>query len=457
MNAMKNLILIVLASVAFAGGVYGQNYSSTNNGSWTSAANWSNTSGWGNNTPAINGSHGSGTANVNHDLSISGTYTDGSATVNVNAGKTLTIYGNMILNGGSNINVYGTLHVTGNVILNGNLRINPGGTAVVDGSVQVNGSNYLTIGTSSPAGPPQAKMVIYQNLNSLGSGDITINKNGWLALFGAFSGSSSGGTVIKINDGGQMYVNSTTRFSGGGDHLTNNNDSSPWGFYTDNPPTYTGGGSNTNGTAGSNAVSPVSAMQTQNPDFYNWIASVEGSPLPVTLAYFRVNAINASGIMLGWETTSELNFDHFEVQRSIDGITFETIAEVQGHGTTNEVNTYSFTDSDPLTGLSYYRLVSVDFDNYSEVFEMIPARFEGVKEVSVYPIPVTDNLLNVKLNFVAGSDVVITVADMAGTIVASDRIEAGSFHQTINLSLNPGVYVVRIAGEVSKVMRVIVR
>ena len=40
----------------------------------------------------------------------------------------------------------------------------------------------------------------------------------------------------------------------------------------------------------------------------------------------------------------------------------ETIGAVAGNNTTNNAQSYEYTDNDPLTGISYYRLMQVDAD-----------------------------------------------------------------------------------------------
>ena len=453
---MKNFFLSTLLVIGFSGLVHGQNYTSLGNGSWTTPGTWNNTSGWGPGTPPINGDHGSGTITMQHEISINAAYALGSATLNVGGGHTLTVNGNMVVDGGATVNVYGTIHITGSLTLNSTFIVHPGGNVIVDGSVQVNSSQYLIIGTTAPAAPPHARMVIRQNLNSSGSGDVRIRQNGWLAVFGDYNANGDG-ALLTIDDGGQMYVNGNTTFNGGGNHLTNNNNSAPWGFYSDNDPTYVGGGSNTNGAAGGNAVQNTTTLETENPDFYNWIAGVSGSTLPVTLIFFEAKEITSEGVALIWATASELNFDHFQLQRSVDGKSFETIATIEGHGTSNERHDYSYIDRAPVSGLSYYRLVSIDYDLYTETFPVVPVRVESEKEVIMYPVPVTNGQINFRLNFAPESDVMIVVSDMSGNQLVSDSITAGETTMAMNLNLTPGVYVVKVhSEEISKIERVLV-
>lgn len=493
---MKKILVAILMAISLGFSV-AQNYTSANNGSYTSAANWTNTSGWGTATPPIDGTHGSGTITMQNNMSVGSAYSLGSVTLNIAATKTLTVngdftagggstvnvdgtlnisgntsvsknfnipaggvvnaYGNLTLNGGSTMNVYGTLNVTGNVTLNGNFNVQPGGVVIVDGSVTVNSSQYLVIGTNVAA-PPFASMVIKQNLISNSSGDVRIRQNGRLAVFGNFTGSNSGGTVILLDDDADLYINGTTTFTGGNDHVTNNNTASSWGFYTDHTPTYSGGGSNTNGSAGANAVKPVSNMQTDNPDFYNWVHSLAGNPLPVTLLFFKIKDASEQQVKLIWATATEMNFHYFNILRSTDGVNFEIAGAVNGSGNSVERIDYSFTDNFSWKGTVYYALEAVDFDGSSETFKMTKADLTDVHQVTFYPDASNGQLLHVSFNFNAQSETAVYAYDMSGRVVYEGALKPGSNDYVLEQEFPSGVLVMKIySNEISSTQRVIVK
>jgi hypothetical protein len=69
-----------------------------------------------------------------------------------------------------------------------------------------------------------------------------------------------------------------------------------------------------------------------------------------------------NGVLLSWETATEINNDYFDVEWSMDGISFEKIGQVQGAGTTAEIQLHEFLHKKPVNGNNYYRLKQVDFD-----------------------------------------------------------------------------------------------
>ena len=105
-------------------------------------------------------------------------------------------------------------------------------------------------------------------------------------------------------------------------------------------------------------------------------------PLPVELVSFTAS-VNGDLTVLNWKTATEKNNSGFEIQRKA-GDDWEKISFVQGHGTTTEENSYSYTDniSSVRSNDIYYRLKQVDLNGTYEfsseiiVSRTIPSDFE---------------------------------------------------------------------------------
>lgn len=104
----------------------------------------------------------------------------------------------------------------------------------------------------------------------------------------------------------------------------------------------------------------------------SWTYHESNIVAPVELNYFELSVPDpaAQTIFLNWQTASEQNNSHFEVQHSINGIYFETIGIVNGNGTTTEVFDYHFVDKNPSNGINYYRLKQVDYDGKFEISDI---------------------------------------------------------------------------------------
>lgn len=111
------------------------------------------------------------------------------------------------------------------------------------------------------------------------------------------------------------------------------------------------------------------------------------SPLPVELISFTANALNEEVLIL-WTTATEKNSESFEIERSTDGIHFETIHRQKAAGQSRITVNYTFLDKDPFTGLSYYRLKQIDFDGqftFSKIVSVTENRTQN--NIQVYPNP----------------------------------------------------------------------
>ena len=69
-----------------------------------------------------------------------------------------------------------------------------------------------------------------------------------------------------------------------------------------------------------------------------------------------------AGVELNWKTATETNNSGFTIERSRDEENFIQIGFVSGRGTTTEITSYNYLDTEIETGKYYYRLKQTDFD-----------------------------------------------------------------------------------------------
>ena len=99
-------------------------------------------------------------------------------------------------------------------------------------------------------------------------------------------------------------------------------------------------------------------------------------------------------VQLKWGTVSEQNASHFEIERSENGVDFQTvIGKVQAKGNSNELQHYSLMDLSPLATWNYYRVKQYDLDGkvlLSNVARVM-MQAEG-KPIVLFPNPVHSTL-----------------------------------------------------------------
>ena len=118
-----------------------------------------------------------------------------------------------------------------------------------------------------------------------------------------------------------------------------------------------------------------------------------GTVIPIELLSFTGKVLNKKDAALIWQTASERNNAFFTVERSFDGQTFVEMGQIKGNGTTNQANSYTFTDRNVPNGLVYYRLRQTDFDGKENYSSILALTFGTSKNtILVYPNPTTDKI-----------------------------------------------------------------
>ncbi|MET0462654.1 MAG: T9SS type A sorting domain-containing protein [Chitinophagaceae bacterium] len=188
-------------------------------------------------------------------------------------------------------------------------------------------------------------------------------------------------------------------------------------------------------------------------DFSNFFITRSNIVLPVTLQSFTVKAVSGTSL-LQWVTASELNNDHFNIERSADGRTFTTIGRVQGNGTTSIRQEYRFTDAAPLTGQNYYRLAQVDLDGHVTYSQTRLLSFNAQARVmQLSPNPARSTVHIVLPQAASGQDAV-ELYNLSGRKVLVQAVSAGTLQLDADIStLAPGMYIVRFGDQRMKVMK----
>lgn len=178
-----------------------------------------------------------------------------------------------------------------------------------------------------------------------------------------------------------------------------------------------------------------------------------GVALPIELIAFEAH-LEGNQVKIEWSTATEKNNDYFTIERSINGLTFEEIAEVPGAGNSNKKLDYETVDFEPSQGVSYYRLKQTDYDGKYEYFDMIAISYELAANnncvLTVYPNPCLGRCTIAlgECEHVDRSRVIVEVFDVAGNKVyqklpSTNSDGSFSFSLDAKNNLAPGVYVVR--------------
>ncbi|MEJ7625861.1 MAG: T9SS type A sorting domain-containing protein [Ferruginibacter sp.] len=160
--------------------------------------------------------------------------------------------------------------------------------------------------------------------------------------------------------------------------------------------------------------------------------------VPVNFIDFTARK-NSTDAQLLWTVSGEQNVKHYLVERSKDGVSFNSINTVNSLGNLSGNRTYSFKDENTLEGLNYYRIRSVDIDGKTKLTQIKQLNFDGISRIDIYPNPAQDfikvitqgNLVNKRNLSVLNSSgqKVLVMKNITGEVV------------TINIQqLPPGMY-----------------
>ena len=168
--------------------------------------------------------------------------------------------------------------------------------------------------------------------------------------------------------------------------------------------------------------------------------------LAVDLTSISVKLTIEHSAELLWTTTSEINADHFIVERSDDGVQWQKISKIKAIGNTSSTIDYKHLDTSPLQGTSYYRLSSVDNNEdvfYSEIVSLINNMSSILNDsVILYPVPAS-NELKIDHHWEHIKD--LSVFNLSGLEINVDIINQERNKIVLDLSgLSPGVYILKL-------------
>jgi hypothetical protein len=182
--------------------------------------------------------------------------------------------------------------------------------------------------------------------------------------------------------------------------------------------------------------------------------------LPFDLLYFNGTKINQS-THLTWQTTREENSRKFEVERSMDGINFTKIGEINSSGSSNSNSTYQFIDNETseLSGEIYYRLKQIDNDLSYAYSEIVVVNYENNGEsICLFPNPIKKGE-NLYLSLSDNSVVQIKIFDLTGKELVDNDIKNFTKDLIINTANIPyGIYLIQLKqrGSSPQVIKLIV-
>ena len=173
-----------------------------------------------------------------------------------------------------------------------------------------------------------------------------------------------------------------------------------------------------------------------------------GVLLPLEFGDIKIYKEN-NVLNVDWSTYDEMNVDHFEIERSQNGQQFTTIGKMNAKGNDNGSKTdYSWTDTSPLNGASFYRIKEIDIDGeskYSAIVKVDPG--QNNSKLNLFPNPVIEKKALIQANLEQGRYNVL-VFTLDGRKIYNETLDhhGGIISQNFQLpsATPPGMYLLTI-------------
>ncbi|HTS43870.1 MAG TPA: T9SS type A sorting domain-containing protein [Puia sp.] len=328
----------------------------------------------------------------------------------------------------SNASIWDINGVPSNPCTNCTITINPGVTVTVNLSVTLNGTSSLKIGPGATALNP-SKLLIPA------SGAIDINSGNNVIL--VYPGTGSVPTVTLANSHAFIDASAAGNFDG----IFNNFINVVYSKLVGNAPSVLALGTWVNNAAPVYGNGATGVLSNGGP------ATISSNgTLPIFLTKFYAT-LDGKLVDLSWQTTVEINSDHFSIERSADEGNWESIGTVAAKGYSDIQVTYSFVDQSPLVGANYYRLKMVDKDGRYKYSDIVGVRGAASNGISVYPNPVSD-IVNVSIGYNITGELKVVLMNQVGQVLQQKQITnpAGSI-LTLQVGGYPqGTYILQVTG-----------
>ena len=171
--------------------------------------------------------------------------------------------------------------------------------------------------------------------------------------------------------------------------------------------------------------------------------------LPIELISFSGNTKSNDNI-LEWQTATEENSSHFELQHSLNGIDFEMLGKITAEGKSAAPKSYSYLHQNPKATTHYYRLKMVDKDGsfkYSLIVSLTNSYIKkAVEAIKIYPNPTKSSVNIVTTDYTQP----MRLYNANGALMMSTKATT----EQLDMSQLPaGMYFLHVGKDVIKVVK----
>ncbi|MEP6615228.1 MAG: isopeptide-forming domain-containing fimbrial protein [Ginsengibacter sp.] len=193
------------------------------------------------------------------------------------------------------------------------------------------------------------------------------------------------------------------------------------------------------------------------------ILNPEGGALPVSLIYFTASFVPDRKAHISWSTSQEIDCKYYEVERSLDGNIFSSVATIPGNGTCCVQHNYSVVNdlSGVTNRLVYYRLSQVDVDGKKTYSKIIVLRITNEKQQLIISPNPFSQAIKMTLDWNRDEPALLKIIDASGKTVAERHLKMnrGTNYLKVDhlMKLLPGYYFAQVISDRQKISGKIVK
>lgn len=163
--------------------------------------------------------------------------------------------------------------------------------------------------------------------------------------------------------------------------------------------------------------------------------------LPVNISSIKAYQQN-NNIAVEWKVENEINMVKYEVEKATNGISFSAFSSKMVLGNNNRSSVYNVFDINPETGNNFYRIKSFDQIGqvkYSAIVKVIMNK-STVSSMSIYPNPVTNNIINLQLSNQPEGNYQLRVTNLNGQTIYTTSLKSNSNNATLSINVPSKLY-----------------
>jgi hypothetical protein len=173
--------------------------------------------------------------------------------------------------------------------------------------------------------------------------------------------------------------------------------------------------------------------------------------LPIVLIDFKASLSQQGKAILNWSSAIEIDSKSYIIEKSINGIDFSGVGQVDAAGSSRAAFNYSFADKNIISGRTYYRLKMLDTDGKFEYSKVVYVNGKVGNVVTAGPNPF---ITSIQLFGIPSADVNQKNIQVINTVGQQINYRVtGANTITLEATAPTGMYIIKVKDQQFKMLK----